>query len=272
VTNTSLPEYAKPPVVEVACSLQFDPIVGFHTAHLGMLWQVFREHYPLVQQQPPLPVLQERFDASSVGVSFNLTQQFPVPRLWFLNETGTRLIQVQQDHFVVNWRKLETDEIYPRYPVVRQLFVEELSRFREFLKREGLPDITPRQTELSYVNQIDAKRADGGRRPLAEITSMWGRESREGALPLLEEGTIQASYLLGDARSPVGRLHISIEPQRFVKDGAPLYAITLVARSVPEQPDMVSALASLDRVHAAIVEGFTSITTTEMHTQWERTR
>lgn len=267
-----LPEYAKPPVVEVACSIQFDPVVGLHAAHLGLLWQEYRDRFPVVQQYPPLPVMREEFEAARSGVSFNMLQPFGVPRLWFLNGKGTRLIQVQPDHFIVNWRRLDTEEPYPRYPVVRQMLVEELDRFRSFLRREELPEISPRQTELSYVNHIDAKLPDGSRKPLDEVVRLWRSDQRTELLPPFEEASLNARYIIRDAENPVGRLHIAVEPQRFVKDGAPLYAVTLIARGVPKEPDVPSALESLDRGHKAIVEGFTAVTTDEMHATWERQR
>jgi len=51
-----VPEYAKPPVVEVACAVQFDPITDRHAGRLGTLWGEFRDRYPRVEQHPPLPV------------------------------------------------------------------------------------------------------------------------------------------------------------------------------------------------------------------------
>jgi hypothetical protein len=92
-------------------------------------------------------------------------------------------------------------------------------------------------------------------------------------LPDFDEASIAAHYLLRDEDDqPMGRLHVSIDPQRFVKDNAPLYAMTLVARGTPKSPDLGAAVALLDKGHKAIVNGFTTITTEEMQTVWERTQ
>jgi uncharacterized protein (TIGR04255 family) len=195
-----------------------------------------------------------------------------MPRLWFLNPDGTRLIQVQRDHFILNWRKLETEQAYPRYETLRQTLLDELTRFRQFLAGEGLAPVHAVQAELTYVNHIDAREPDGSRKPLSRIVRMWADDRNVGRLPQFEEASFQAHYILRDGEKPVGRLHISLEPQRFVRDSAPLYALTMVARGLPPTPDVDGAMAFLDRGHEAIVEGFTAITTDEMHAIWERQR
>lgn len=56
-----LPAFEKPPVVEVAASLQFDPIESLHAMRLGLLWARYRDRYPVVEMQPPLGDAKEAF-------------------------------------------------------------------------------------------------------------------------------------------------------------------------------------------------------------------
>src|SRR6266566_564057 len=63
----------------------------------------------------------------------------PAPRLWFLNESGTELIQVQEDRFIHNWRKTDSGQQYPRYEYIRGRFNSELQLFSSFLEAEKLP-------------------------------------------------------------------------------------------------------------------------------------
>lgn len=259
-------------MVEVACSVQFEPIAELHAGRLALLWERYRDHYPRVEQQLPLPAMRERFEAAP---QFSVSLQglpFSMPRLWFLTQEGTRLVQIQHDHFIVNWRKLDSDAVYPRYPAVRERLIEELGRFQQFLKDERLAPIRPVQAELTYVNHIDARDPDGSRKPLSRIVRLWSGDPAGGRLPPFEEASFQAHYILREGERPVGRLHISVEPQLYLKDNTPLYALTLVARGVPPTADVAGALAFLDRGHEAIVEGFTAVTTDEMHKTWERQR
>ncbi|MEX2151715.1 MAG: TIGR04255 family protein [Gemmatimonadaceae bacterium] len=267
-----LPEYEKPPVVEVACSIQFEPINELHAGRLGLLWGEYEDRYPRVEQQPPLSPIREKFESKTrIGFSFEgAFPMFPMPRLWFLNTDGTRLIQVQRDHFIVNWRKLDTQAEYPRYQSIRDTLVEEFGRFRDFLKDEELALTPIVQTELTYVNHIDARQTDASRKPLSQIVRIWTGETPDGKLPQFEEASFNARYLMRDGDQPTGRLHINLEPQLYVRDNAPVYALTLIARGAPASSELEGALAFLDKGHEAIVEGFTAITTDEMHAVWGR--
>lgn len=264
-----LPEYAKPPVVEVACSIQFEPIDRLHAGHLGLLWEEYRDRYPRVEQQPPLSPIREQFGPTPMRLGFSF-ETFSMPRVWFLNPDGTRLIQVQADHFIVNWRKLDTDVVYPRYVSIRETLIEELGHFQDFLLREGFGPIRVVQTELTYVNHIDPRAESGRRKPLSQIVRVWSDNALGGQLPMFEEASFHARYVMRDGEKPVGRLHINLEPQLLVKGNVPVYTLTVVARGAPATSDVDGALVSLDRGHEAIVEGFTAVTTDEMHTAWGR--
>ena len=257
--------------MEVACSIQFEPIDELHAGRLGSLWEEYRDRYPQVEQQAPLSATREQFELTPMRISFSMKGAFPMPRLWFLNDDGTRLVQVQHDHFAVNWRKLDKDVEYPRYDSIRDTLVQEFERFREFLEDEHLAPTPIIQTELTYVNHIDARDKDANRKPLSEIVRIWTGETPRGKLPEFEEASFHARFIMHDGYDkPTGRLHINLEPQSFVRDNAPVYALTLIARGAPPSPDFEGALTSLDRGHEAIVEGFTAITTEQMHAIWER--
>ena len=47
-----LPDFNKPPVTETILSLQFEPIAKMTAVHVGVLWQRFREQFPLVEEHP----------------------------------------------------------------------------------------------------------------------------------------------------------------------------------------------------------------------------
>jgi uncharacterized protein (TIGR04255 family) len=152
-----LPDFAAPPVTEVVISVQFDPLTALRTPHLGLLWQDFRDRFPKTEEHPPLPPVIEKFGLlgpPQIGVRFETS--LPVPLCWFLNEAGTKLIQVQQDRFVHNWRKIGQSDEYPRYEHIRKTFEVELGIFCQFLAREQLGELVPNQCEVTYVNQISS--------------------------------------------------------------------------------------------------------------------
>ncbi|MGI8876452.1 MAG: TIGR04255 family protein [Egibacteraceae bacterium] len=96
-----LPEFDRPPLVEVALTAGFPPQLRLRQAHLGVIWTAFRDEYPVVQDHPPL----DRMVAPpGPGFTINITNAPPLHRAWFLSPGGDKLIQVQSDRFVANWR------------------------------------------------------------------------------------------------------------------------------------------------------------------------
>src|SRR5262245_26858979 len=114
------PDYSRPPVMEVVCGVMFDAIEPFTTPYLGKLWERLpKEFVKIVETDPLLPVI-ERFDSPlSIEVSDSVLKS---RRVWFINEKGDQLIQVQRDRFHVNWKKVSPNHDYPRYLSVKSAF------------------------------------------------------------------------------------------------------------------------------------------------------
>ena len=107
-----LPDFERPPVIEVALSVQFKRLEALRSAHLGLLWAKFRpEGFPRTEDHAPLEPAFERFDPNllrtQLGIEVRASDLPPLPRVWFLNEAGSELIQIQRDRFVHNWRKVD---------------------------------------------------------------------------------------------------------------------------------------------------------------------
>src|ERR1700691_5158974 len=119
MSTTPPPEFVRPPVIEVALSVQFRRLERLRSAHLGSLWAKFRHRFPRTEDYAPLEPAFERFDQNrnqpKLGGEVRAYDVPPLPRAWFLNEGGTELIQVQPDRFVRNWRKVDEEDRYVRY-------------------------------------------------------------------------------------------------------------------------------------------------------------
>ena len=98
-----LPDFRNPPLVETVLSLQFQPLRGFKSVHVGLLWHQFRDTFPLIEEHPPLDVFHETFGVPPPGqVEVTIEEKPPLPRVWFLDESETKLIQIQADRFIHN--------------------------------------------------------------------------------------------------------------------------------------------------------------------------
>ena len=222
---------------------------------------------------PPLPSTQESFGAQRIPrFGFSVEPAFPIPRLWFLDETGNRLVQVQSNRIVVNWRQLETRQDYPRYPVLRGDLIDALELLTAFSREENLGDVVPDQAELTYVNHFRAGEPGRQREPLSHFLKFWQEPTSPVLLDGPEEASLRTQYVMYKEDGPIGRLFIEVDSAYTTSRNEPLYVMNLVARGAPLQRGLDGALMFLDQAHVWIVQGFTDLTTPESHTRWERTR
>ena len=113
-STNSLPSYKNPPVIEVACGIKFKKIKKFKAPHFGLFWDKLRKKFPFCQHAPTLGFP----DPSETEPAFEL----PLPRIWFINKEKNGLIQLQENIFLYNWRKMQPEESYPRYDTVIKAF------------------------------------------------------------------------------------------------------------------------------------------------------
>ncbi len=271
--SQSLPEFERPPVVEVAISVQFDELAKLQPAFYGLLWERFRQQYPKSEHHPPLGSVRELFDAKGVSrASLNVLPGMPAGRCWFLSEDQLQLIQVQPDRFVVNWRKLDTEAAYPRYRSLRDRFVRELEQFLDFIRQEDLGEFQPLQCEVTYVNHLFMGEGWESRTDLPNVLTVWSGETSESYLPPIEEANLNWQYRMDEGGGPMGRLYVQVQPAIRTRDRLPLFRLNLIGRGAPTVDGVPGVLAFTDRAHEWIVRGFTAITTDRMHRMWRRTR
>ena len=152
--SSGLPEYNRPPVVEVALGVQFHPLVKLRAPHVGLLWQQWRDEYPILDEVPALNPAVER-EGPIPGATFQISAIPPMSRYWFLNADGSRLLQVQRDRLILNWRKVPTGpQAYPRYRTLREECVRRLGQFVDFLSAHNLGELAMTQAELNYINSL----------------------------------------------------------------------------------------------------------------------
>jgi len=273
-TTAPLPDYAKPPLIEVVLSIQFDALQGLGFSQLGLLWAEYKGRFPKTEEHPPLPPVTETFGLrldQKVDVTFEMLEAPPAPRLWFMTDTGDKLIQVQKDRFIHNWRKLGEDHEYPRYTHVREVFVTELNAFQDFLRREKIGEFVPNQCEVTYVNHLECGFGWERHGQVDKAIAVWSSHLSDDFLPEPENVKFAVRYVIQDDQgNAAGRLHVSLQPANRLTDRKAIIALELTARGRPLKEGIEGALQFLDLGHEWIVRGFTSITTTEMHEIWGR--
>ncbi|MEX0866920.1 MAG: TIGR04255 family protein [Pirellulales bacterium] len=268
-----LPNFDKPPLFEVALAVQFQPLENFKSAHLGLLWERYRDEFPLIEEHCLLEPQFERFGirrTSTVPFKLEMMDRPPTPRCWFVKENGSQLIQVQRDRFIHNWRKRGEEANYPRYEAIRDLFEKELVEFASFVAEESLGPLEFNQCEITYVNEIEPNSVWCEHSQLNRILTVFSDDSGEQELPKLENANLRVRFLLeGDDGKPIGRLHVNVEPRHRADSGKPIYFMTLTARGAPKTSDVNGLMHFLDYGRQVVVKSFASLTSKEMHGTWE---
>lgn len=256
-TTQSLPDFGKPPVIEVVCGISFKSLDRLLAPHLGLLWEKFKPSYPNCQEVPPLVQQVERFDPKTL-VEAQLLELPPLPRIWFIDEKGNTLIQVQRDRFLHNWKKVEPTDEYPRFPEVSKIFRERLGQFEAFLRENGLGRIEPVQYELTYINHIP--RGEGWD-TLRDIGSVFPDFSwnfgRERFIPVPEAINWKSVFQLPEQ---TGRLHVSIRSANRLSDSKPILLLELTARGIGKEQSQDAMWSWLDTARTWIVRTFADLT------------
>lgn len=265
--RSPLPKYNKPPVIETVLGVQFAPLKSFSMPHFGLFWSMIREAYPRQEMKEPIANMVEDVMGPPLPdkISIRLTSE-PEARCWFLNSSGTELIQLQHDHFVRNWRKVTGSEGYPSYDLLKPRFERDWGHLISFLEREGIGRPEVNQCEVTYINHLPVEIEELGSahrfaRGLSPLSGQF--------LPQPETTQLVARYLMADKK---GRLHVAVRPAIRFDDRHPVLQLTLTARGAPASSRLEDILTWFDVGHEWVVRGFTDFTRSEMHTIWERTQ
>lgn len=155
--SDQLPKYANPPVVETILGVQFDPLPGFRTVHLGAFWTSLGSDWQNASDAAPLNPVFEKFDEGAswgeLGHQLSLSSKLPPPRVQLRNSANDRMIQVQSGRFIVNWLGTQ-GAAYPSYETIRLDFRNYLGKFSGYLESAGLQLPLANQWEITYLNHI----------------------------------------------------------------------------------------------------------------------
>lgn len=275
VSMGNLPSFNKPPVTEVALSVQFDKIAKMRSFQLAALWERFSDGFPKVEEHPPLDPIVEQLKMGPQSRRIELTvMQLPeVSRYFFVSGSGKELIQAQPDRFGHNWRKTGEGDEYPRYEKIREQFRDNLNVFCGFLAEKKLGPFLPRQVDITYVNHIVAGNGWEDFGDIQRVVNVQSLQYSDQFLQPPESISHSERHLIRlEDESAVGRLHIIMEPAFRISDKKPILNLQLIARGFPITEDIEGVMSFLDLGRESIVKAFASFTTQEMHEIWGRTQ
>lgn len=263
--SQTLPKYDKPPVDEVVCGVLFEPLEKFLLPHFGLLWEhKFKADYPHCQEKPPLMPIVEGF--GDVPTQQTDIADLPLPRVWFQHDDG-RIIQVQRDRFLHNWRKLQPTAEYPHYETVFTMFQRHFSSFQEFLNELQLGPVIPRQYEMTYVNVIPQGEGwDTGGDIGQVFRDFCWKQDGQRFLPYPDGVDWRTSFPLPNN---AGRLRMHIQSGIRRTDNRPVFRFELTARGIGSDTALEKMPEWFTLAHEWIVRGFADSTTAQIqHDIW----
>jgi len=268
-----LPSFENPPLVEVVVGIQFERIPALTSARIGLLWKGFEKEFPNTEDQPPLAPIMERFGQPDLQqISFQIHSGYQAPRVWFINTDKSKLLQVQPDRFIFNWRKADPSDKYPRYSSVKSTFLRNLSCFISFLNTNSLGELNPTYCEVSYINHITTSDCWKQHADFDAIFPAMRHIGQTDEYLRVEQSGFNIVYRIQDeSQRAIGRLRIVSEPKYLLNASQPIYQLELTARGYPLGSKDVNGIERfLDVGHREIVQSFASITSAEMHKIWGR--
>lgn len=259
--------FEKAPLTEVVCGVEFNA-PNFSSVHFGMYWQEILERFP----QFPI-------DRPPVGNAPILALMPQLRRIWFQSEDAKKLVQLQSDRFLYNWRKLAAEDRYPHFQEVYQEFESEWQTFQswwsEIGKRQshslGNPEIEgmlralqPLRYELTYVNQIDGKFGWSSPSDYHKIFNFAGRDWRNSAIG---EPVLQTTNLEFVLPNESGTISVIVSQAERIEDERTVQLLfcELTARSPDARVDVKKWFEAANR---NIVQTFIDLLHDDIKQEW----
>ena len=262
-------DFARPPIDEVVLSVLFKNLDKLLAPHLGEIWGEFKkDKFVHIFEQPPVIPAVEKFTNPIGDAQLRIGNVPELPRIWFVHENGSQILQVQRDRFTFNWRKTDSDQKYPGFSTIYENFENFYNRFHLTIKKLHIGSVTPLQYELTYIDQLMSGESWNSINDIGQIYNIFFDSSQsdhfwEGA----ESVNFRTSFIVPNLHS---RLHIAISNR--VKMPEEIYTLQtdFTLRGFPE--NMENEIGTWFKLaHDHIREKFISMFTEDIQTQvWGR--
>jgi len=249
-------KFGNPPIHEMVIGARFAPqLRALRSEHIGLLWsRLGRKDFPTVHQKPPLDVPIP-----------SATEFLPMPRFWLESKAKDKLIQVQKNAFLLNWRKRETE-----YPHFAEQLKPEFDRcfeiFEAFVHEDVYEsEIRIERCELTYLDLIRPCEYWGGPKDTHNVIPSFAAPARVTALDA--DASFDCNFFINVA--PDLRMQVGI---RVAEDGgdppSPLLALEFNAWGEMDGVVMSDTKAWYKQAHDAIIDCFLRMTSAEIQKKY----
>lgn len=259
-----LPSFARPPLIETVIGVQFAPIRGLSSAHLGLFWHELGTTWKLIGETEPVGQVQ----IESMQVApwiLRLAPPAGALRLKFGDATETRMLQLENGWLVYNWRRRNLDDEYPRFERLLPEFRDYLGRWRAFLGSHGLGELSANLWEVCYVNAIE-------RGPLWQSPAEWSRVFPGLLGPPVVSHAGEVTSGAAQWRFPLtgtqGTLEITLDQVPADANRSEALRMMQLARGMLRDSNGIEP--GLEHGHEVIVRTFAEVSSEAAHRHWGR--
>jgi uncharacterized protein (TIGR04255 family) len=252
-------DFDKPPINEVVLGKVFKPRGDLTVPMFGRFWDLIEEDFPKTQHAPPLIEPGGHSDKNFMGI---------LPRVWFVGEDPSRLIQLQQDRLYYNWRQLAgVESPYARFESIFAEYQRYSEAFATFILSSLGSPLESTRLDLTYVNVFQRGREWQDFSDLGSVISGLDVLSNAQTLGKASAGSFQIDL---KPNSMPGLLSIRLLSGFDTGSGAQLIKMELVAVCGTEELAGVEEKAWYLQAHDAIIEAFCTLTTDKAQKIWMR--
>ena len=261
--------FARPPVDEVVLSVLLRPLNRLLAPHLGDIWQEFKQdRFVDIAEHPPVIPAVEKFPNPTKKTELRINVP-DLPRLWFIHEDDSQIIQVQRDRFTFNWRKTESHQKYPGFSVILERFETFYNRFCEIVTNLEVGPVTSSQYELTYIDQLFQGEGWDTLDSIGKIYNLFvDSQPSDSFWSGAESMILRTSFPVADLN---GRLHLTISNRIKKVGGQQTLQTEFTLRGFQENTAHDTMISWFKSAHGGIRKKFVSIFTEDIQTQvWRR--
>lgn len=187
-------------------------------------------------------------------------------RLVLQSENGRWLAQMQHDRIAVHERKVDRRPSFGNVRPKLDQVSQQVSRALGPLLL--IPPYAPEIVEVIYENHITAGDGWDDFSELSQVLRFLAPLPADHPIAGMERASAAFSTVLQEEGQFAGRMHVVADP--LIDDaGQQHLQLRLISRRYARERSLSAVLESC---HTDIVEGFTAVTTEEMHKLWKRFR
>lgn len=143
-------DFSAPPINEVLIGKVYEPRFDLTIPYFGKFWELIEDEFPKCQHAVAIG---DSISGGDFQLAVDPALGTVLPRVWFIGNEATRLLQLQQDRFYFDWRQLpDKSSEYIRFKSIFESYRKYEDILSSFVASQLGNNLVPTRYDLTYVN------------------------------------------------------------------------------------------------------------------------